>query len=124
MDTELDLVLHTAIDSLVKLELLLYFHSRPGSIQSPAHISERLRRPAHEVARALEQLAQLDLVARFPLGTGRHVMYGPSDDPHVHALLGLLHERYTRDPSSRAQIVQQALHPKEDDSSEATAPRS
>jgi hypothetical protein len=122
MDTELDLLLRTAIDSLVKLELLIYFHSRPGSVHSPADIGKRLRRPTHEVAQALEELSHLDLVARFALGTGRHVMYGPSDDAHVQSLLGLLQERYTRDSSSRAEIVHKVLHGRENDDANTSFP--
>jgi len=113
MDTELDLLLGTAIDSLVKLEVLLYFHQRPGLLQTPADISARLRRALAEVASALQELARNELIARFSLGTGRHVMYGSSEDPHVQALLDFLSQQYHRDPATRARIIQEIIQSKE-----------
>jgi len=105
MESELDLLLGTAIDSLVKLEILLDLHARPGSAQTPDQIGSRLRRPREEVARALEQLSEAGLIDRFALGTGKHVIYGPAEDPHVGQLLELLHERYHGDPEARTRIV-------------------
>ena len=109
MDSELDLLLGTAIDSLVKLELLLYMHARPGILQSADDIAVRLRRPVPEVGCALDDLAAGGLVDRFAIGTGRYVMYGPTEDDHVQRIIGLLHARYHRDPQTRADLVRGAL---------------
>jgi len=111
VETELDLLLGNVIDSLVKLEALLYLHSRPGSAQSADEISLALHRPAPNVKSALEDLSRVELIERFSLGSGKHVVYGPTEDPHVQALLDLLHERYHRDPETRSRTVRQALHP-------------
>jgi hypothetical protein len=108
MESELDLLLGSVINSLAKLELLLYFHAHPGTAQPPKEIGARLSRPSAEVAQALEELAQAGLVERFPLGTGRHVMFGSSDDPHVQDLIALLAARY-RSPETRAGLVRSAM---------------
>ena len=109
MDSELNLLLGTAIDSLVKLELLLYLHARPGVLQSADDIAARLRRPSPEVGRGLDELASTGLVDRFAIGTGRYVMYGPTEDDHAQRVIALLHERYQRNPESRANLVRNAV---------------
>ena len=111
MDNELDILLGSAIDSLAKLDILLYLHARPGAVQKPNDIAERLRRSQEEVARALDDLAQAHLVDRFPLGTGRHVVYGEAEDAHVRHLIGILHDRYHSGGESRAQVVRAAARP-------------
>jgi hypothetical protein len=112
METELDLLLRTVIDSLPKLEALLYLHSRPGGAQSADEIGAALHRPVPEVKSALEELSRAELIERFSLGTGKHAVYGTTEDPHVQALLDLLHDRYHEDPETRSRIVRQVLHPR------------
>lgn len=109
MEAELDLLLGTAIDSLSKLEVLLYFHQRAGAVGSPEQVAAALRRPAPEIAAALEQLASDGLLERFPLGTGRHVIFGATEDTHVKQVLDLLYQRYHEGPVSRSQLVQAVL---------------
>jgi DNA-binding MarR family transcriptional regulator len=108
MDNEVDILLGSAIDSLVKLDILLYLHARPGAVQKPSDIAERLRRSQDEVVRALEGLAQAHLVDRFSLGTGRHVVYGEAEEAHVRQLIGILHDRYRSGGESRKQVVRAA----------------
>lgn len=108
LQSELDLLLRTAIDSLAKLELLLYLHARPATAERPSEIGARLRRPAAEVESALKELAEAGLIERFALGTGRLAIYGPTEDAHVQELLSLLHEQYHGDPQARARIVRAA----------------
>jgi len=108
MDNELDILLGTAIDSLVKLDILLYLHARPGAVQKPNDIAERLGRSEDEIARALDGLSQAHLVDRFSLGTGRHVVYGEAEEAYVRHLIGILHDRYRGGGESRAQVVRAA----------------
>jgi len=108
MDNEVDILLGSAIDSLVKLDILLYLHARPGAVQKPNDIAERLGRSQDEITRALDGLARTDLVDRFSLGTGRHVVYGEAEDAHVRHLIGILHDRYHSGGESRAQVVRAA----------------
>jgi DNA-binding MarR family transcriptional regulator len=108
MQNEIELLLGTEIDSLVKLELLLYLHERPGTAQPADELGARLRRDDAEVGAALEQLSAAGLIERFALGSGRHVVYGPSEDAHVQELLGLLHDEYHRGPEARLRLVERA----------------
>ncbi len=117
MNTELDLLLGTAINSLVKLETVLFLHARPGSALPPDQISAHLRRPLSQVTSALDELARDQLIERFSLGTGKHVVYGPTEDAHVAALLDLLHQHYQRDPDTRSRIVRRALRGRQDQES-------
>ncbi len=104
MDNELDLLLGTAIDSLLKLDVLLYLHSRPRSVHRAQDIAAYLQRPPHQVTPSLDELSQAGLIERFALGTGRHVVYGPTEDEHVREIVDLLQRRY-RDPETRPGIV-------------------
>jgi len=105
LQSELDLLLGTAINSLAKLEALLYLYARPGAVQSAADIAAALRRPTEGLAPELDALAEAGLLDRFPLGTGRHVVYGAAEDEHVQALMSLLHERHGRSPAA---LIRQA----------------
>jgi hypothetical protein len=104
VDNELDLLLGAAIDNLLKLDILLYLSGRQGAVLSADDVATQLRGPAYEVTAAADQLAQAGLVDRFPLGSGRHVLYGPSEDEHVREIIALLQARY-RDPETRPRIV-------------------
>ena len=112
METELDLLLGTVIDNLPKLEALLYLHSHPGGAQSADDIAAALHRPAPQVKSALEDLSRAELIERFSFGTGRHAVYGTTEDPHIQALLRLLHDRCQRDPEARSRVVRQVLQPR------------
>lgn len=105
LQSELDLLLGAAINSLAKLEALLYLHARPGAVHSAADIAAALRRPTESLAPELDALAEAGLLDRFPLGTGRHVVYGAAEDEHVQALMSLLHERHRCSPAA---LIRQA----------------
>ncbi len=115
MDTELNILLGRAIDSLVKLEILLYLHGRKGGAQTTEELGASLRRPLPEVASALDQLARAGLIERFPIGRGRHSVYGTTEDAHVEALLELLSRRYHQGPDARSQLVRQVLRADRDE---------
>lgn len=117
MDSELDLLLGTAIDSLLKLEILLFFHARPGSVLRPEEVAQRVRHSELEVAEALNRLAEAGLVQRFALGTGRHSVYGPSEDDHVCGIIEVLHERFNGDAETRGRLVRSALRVASEDAS-------
>ncbi len=109
MESELNLLLGRAINSLTKLEMLFYLRGRPKGVQPAKDIATSTHRDPAEVVRALEELARVGLIDRFAIGTGKHVMYGPAEDPHVRDIIYLLHDRYHKDGDSRAQIRQEIL---------------
>jgi DNA-binding transcriptional regulator GbsR (MarR family) len=109
VQSELDLLLGTAINSLVKLDALLYLHERPGTAQSPDEIAARVQRRADQLEVALRELSEVGLIERFAFGSGRHAVYGASEDAHVQELLVILRERYHRDPEARSQIVRDVM---------------
>jgi hypothetical protein len=109
MESELDLLLGTVVDSLCKLELLLYFHHRAGAVGGAEQVGTALGRPVTETAAALAALATAGLVDRFALGTGRHVIYGATEDARVKDLVALLYRRYHQGGESRLQLLRQIL---------------
>ena len=109
MDSELNLLLGRAINSLTKLELIFYLREQHKGVQPSQEIATSTRRDPAEVVRALEELAHVGLIDRFAIGTGKHVMYGQAEDAHVRDIISLLHDRYHQDGESRAQVRQQIL---------------
>jgi hypothetical protein len=105
VDEELDLLLGTAINSLTKLEILLYLGRRASAVQTGEKLAAELTRPAGATAAALEELAALGLVDRFALGTGRHVMYGAPEEERARRIVALVCERYHGNAESRSQLI-------------------
>lgn len=105
VDGELDLLLGRAIDSLVKLDILLYLRARPGRVVSAENLARELRRPVEAVSAALVELAEVGLVERFALGSGKHAVYGAPEDQHTEQVLNRLHERYHQGAESRAELI-------------------
>ena len=108
MDNELDLLLGTVINDLMKLNLALYLYEEITGAHSPEEIAAQMRRSPETVARALAELAEAGIVERFALGTGRFVMYGPPEDKHIKDLLDLLQRQY-RSEETRAEVVRKVL---------------
>lgn len=108
MDTELELLLGTAIDSLAKLHLLLYLHHEPR-VLTPEAAARGVGRSPDLVGRALAQLAEAGLVTRFAVGRGRAVLYSASEDTHVQTVVGRLHGYYQESPEHRAEVVRKVL---------------
>jgi len=77
--------------------------------QSPEEIAARVHRHSDVIARALSELAEAKLIEQFPIGTGRIVMYGSSDDAHVRGLMELLRTRYHEGGEARAELVRRTL---------------
>jgi hypothetical protein len=110
VDTELDLLLGTAIDSLLKLNLLLDLYARPEAVEAPAALATRLNRPLPQTARALEQLAQAGLIEKFSLGTGRLVLFGAAEEEHIRQLMEALRLRHSGPAEGRVRLVRRILH--------------
>ena len=117
MDHELDLLLGTVMDSLAKLNVLVYLQARPRMAESPEVVAAAVQRPPEMIARALSELAEARLIESFPVGTGRIVLYGASDDAHVRELLDLLRARYDQGGENWAHLVRRALRLAEDEDS-------
>jgi predicted transcriptional regulator len=107
LDEELDLLLGTVINSMTRLNLLLYLTERPGEAQSPKDIAAALRRPEALVAQSLAALAQVGLVDQFVLGSGRFIMYGAAEEAHVKEVLARLISLYAGD--ARSTIVRRVM---------------
>lgn len=109
MEAELDLLLGTVIDSLMKVRLLLDLYHRPEAIESASVIAQRVGSQEPQVRVALEQLTEAGLVERFALGTGRLVVYGTSEDEHVREIMVHLRQRHTGAEEVRGRMVRQVL---------------
>jgi hypothetical protein len=109
MDEDLAAIMQRGIDSLVKLELLLFFDSNPDLVDTAQAIAARLARDMRDVKFALRALAASDLVNRFELGAGRYVLYSRVESHHTRASIRRLSEVYHGDEQGRIEIIKKLM---------------
>ena len=73
-------LLEQAIDSPVKLHLLLLFHENPGLEATPRVIAERVCRDIWSVTQALQELAEDRVLLSIPIPGDQLYRYAPAED--------------------------------------------
>lgn len=68
-------------NSIVKVELLLFFHSNPMAVDSARGLSMWLGRDCKAIEQAADELADAMILKRF--GEGEDAVYTLTDDPDV-----------------------------------------
>ncbi|MFV9505774.1 MAG: hypothetical protein AB4911_14560 [Oscillochloridaceae bacterium umkhey_bin13] len=99
VDPLVQCLLEQAIDSPVKLHLLLIFHENPRMEVTPQTIAERICRDIWSVSQALSELADAGIMLHAASANGEALYrYGPSGE-HIEAIRRLL--RGYDDPLAR-----------------------
>jgi hypothetical protein len=83
------LIVPGQVDSLLKLRLLLRFHSHPQLALSAHHLSEWMRENPWEIVEALDELVDAELLARTASGEGAVYRLAPTQT-HLGALVRLV----------------------------------
>ena len=109
MRDELQQLISTRIDDLVKLELALYFQQNPSFVDRAEGVARRVGRDPRTVEDALRALAEGGLLERFELGSGKYVLYSYTRDPDMRALMDGLSSAYHDDPTERVRIVKRLM---------------
>jgi len=109
MRDEIERLIETRIDDLVKLELALYFQQNPTFVDRLEGIARRLGRDPRAVEEALRALAEGGLLERFELGSGKYVLYSYTRDPEMRALMDRLSAAYHENPRERVEIVKRLM---------------
>jgi hypothetical protein len=105
VDPQIQRLLEHAIDSPVKLHLLLMFHENPRMEATASKIAERVCRDIWSVAQALHELADDGVMLR---ATGAHnepvYRYGPAEDliDAIHRLITGYDDPIERDKLQRS----------------------
>jgi hypothetical protein len=109
MRDEVERLIGTRIDDLVKLELALYFQQHPSFVDRLEGIARRVGRDPRVVQNALTGLADCGLLECFELGSGKYVLYSYTRDASLRALMDGLSAAYHEDPAERTAIVKRLM---------------
>jgi len=109
MRDEVERLIGTRIDDLVKLELALYFQQHPAFVDRLEGIARRLGRDPRVVQDALSGLTECGLLECFELGSGKYVLYSYTRDTGMRTLMDGLSAAYHDDPAERTAIVKRLM---------------
>lgn len=110
MDQRLVEFIEQVAQTIVGLDVALFFQSNPRTFDTAAGIALRTHRDAGEVAQVLERLALHGYLAEFQRGDGRYHCYALPKDAKVWNLLCRLSEAYMDDADTRKEIVRLIVH--------------
>jgi len=99
-----DFIVNTA-QTLVGLEVALFYQANPRTFDTAAGIALRTHRAVEELEPALQRLAKRGILEVFTRGDGRHQCYALLTAPEVWRVLCLVSEAYHDDPETRMEIV-------------------
>ncbi len=105
MDQRVTTFVQDIAQTLVGLDVALFYQANPRTFDTAAGIALRTHRSVEMVEPALERLAECEILETFTRGDGRYQCYALSTDLEVWRLLCLVSEAYHDDPQSRKQIV-------------------
>lgn len=109
MRDDIEKLISTRINDLVKLELALFFQQNPAFVDRVDGIARRVRRDPRDVEDALRMLAEAGVLERFELGSGKYVLYSYTRNPDMRCLLDGLSSAYHEDAAQRVQIVKRLM---------------
>jgi hypothetical protein len=104
MTPELLSLVEEAVDSLIKLEVALFFQGNPGATDTAEGVALRIYRKMEDVAPALSHLAHHEVLAETILGNGRYTVYSLTPDRKMRELLDELSRAYYYDVEDRVKI--------------------
>lgn len=78
-------MLDEILDSVVKLELLLFFHSNPAAMDSAEGLSIWLGRDAERIRQAADELVEATILDRW--GEGENAIYCYTSNPQVRSMI-------------------------------------
>ncbi|MEN6640903.1 MAG: hypothetical protein ABFE08_00510 [Armatimonadia bacterium] len=95
----------TVAQTIVGLDVALFFQNNPRTFDTPAGLALRTHRGVKEVAEVLERMAAHGILEAFTRAEGRYTCYALPRDPKIWNLLCLLSEAYLDDLNSRKEII-------------------
>ena len=105
MDERVRQFIQETVQTIIGLDIVLFFQANPDTFDTPAGLALRLRRQVAQIEPILVRLAGHGILEVHPRGDGQYQCYALVRSPQVWNLLCLLSEAYLDDPHTRKQIV-------------------
>lgn len=105
MDQRLIDFVENVAQSIVGLDVALFFQANPRTFDTPAGLALRTHRDVEDVTIVLERMAAAGFLEAFSRGEGRYTCYALPKDVKVWNLLCLLSEAYLDRSEERKEIV-------------------
>lgn len=105
MDQRLIDFVENVAQSIVGLDVALFFQANPRTFDTPAGLALRTHRDVEDITVVLERMARAGFLEAFSRGEGRYTCYALPKDVKVWNLLCLLSEAYLDRSEERKEIV-------------------
>ncbi len=105
MDGRVQEFVRSGAQTIVGLDVALFYQSNPSTFDTPLGIALRTHRSEDEVEPALERLAGYGVLERHGRGDGKYVCYALTRDAETWNLLCLVSEAYLDDPGTRKEMI-------------------
>ena len=109
MDDRVRDLIENGAQTIVGLDVILFYQANPSTFDTPLGIALRTHRSLNEVEPALERLAEGGILERHTRGDGKYTCYALSKDLTVWNLLCLVSEAYIDNPEQRKEIVRMLI---------------
>lgn len=96
-------------NSLVRLEVLLFFAQNPSTTESAEGVAWRIYRDVEQIREAMAHLSAAGVLEAFELGQGRYRLYSLTEDPEMLRIVHQVAHYYYHDPEGRIQIVRRLV---------------
>ena len=93
------------IDSIVSLDIALFFQGNPSTVDTPSALSSRIYGASHDIDQALNHLVEVGVLTHTTLGAGAYALYSLTEDTDVRRLLDRLSDAFHRNPQARTEVV-------------------
>lgn len=121
MDERVIAFVEHVAQTIVGLDVALFFQANPRTFDTAAGLALRTHRDVGEVAEVLERLARGGVLEAFSRGDGRYTCYALPKDIKVWNLLCMLSEAYLDHSESRKQIIRILIRRQHDQASQRPA---
>lgn len=109
MDDRVRDFVETVAQTIVGLDVALFYQANPSTFDTPAGLALRTHRGVADVKPALERLADHGILERHPRGEGKYVCYAIARDAAVWDLLCRVSETFHDDAQGRKEIVKMLM---------------
>lgn len=105
MDQRVIEFVENVAQTIVGLDIALFFQANPRTFDTAAGLALRIHRGVEEVSIVLERMAEHGILEAFTRGEGRYTCYALPKDNRVWNMLCLLSEAYLDHLEERKEII-------------------
>ena len=109
MEAQVYQFIDRATNSLVRLEVVLFFFQYPSTMESPEGIAWRIYREVDPIREAMEHLANCGVLNILDLPGGSYRLFALTEDSDTLATIRQLADYYYNDAERRIEIVRRLV---------------